>query len=234
MHLNLRLDVRAVFPFAVLPVVHWSTHLCFSCSAILPMLGHPMLCVPPFPAGSCCNRHCFLMSLSVLVLVRHKAVIRGNREHFSVLKASKQTMPPSPFGFHVEWCQRFGAKCESRLPCFTKGKNYFPLFPPYFGKTVLGWLLVPRYVFNCSLCFFMLDGNGGCLLLLRATLQSTLDSTDPDWSYWKDVWRALTPQKLLLYLVIHSVLMSYAAVMIHQHITSHNLCFNLLGICCIW
>lgn len=138
---------------AQLPSCWLCTHLCFSSAAILPVLEHHVLCVLPVSAGSCCNRHCFFMSCSALVLEKHKAVIWGNREHFSVLKSSKQTTPPSPFGFHVEWCQRFGAKGQSGLACFIKGKNYFPLFPPYFEKTVLGWLLVPRDVFNCSLCF---------------------------------------------------------------------------------
>lgn len=84
MHVNLKREGGAVFPFAVLLV-----------------LKRHVLRVPPFPAGSCCHRRCFLMSLSAPFSLEHKAVVEVI-ECFPVLKAGKQTMPPSPFAFHAE------------------------------------------------------------------------------------------------------------------------------------
>lgn len=106
-----------------------------------------------------------------------KAVIGGNKRTLFCTQSKQTSNASFPLWLPCRMKSRCCANGQSRLPCFIKGKSYFTLFPPYLGKTVLGWLLVPRDDFNCSLYFFILGGNGGCILLLRCKFQSTLDST---------------------------------------------------------
>lgn len=134
----------------------------------------------------------------------------GNRKQFHVVKASKQTIPaslPAPYlGIHVERCQRYHAKNESRSPCFLKGSDRFPFLPFCFCKALLSWFLVLRSILNSYLCFTVLDlkKKKSTYVVFNMESQCQLGSAGPSliWRMYRKHWHLR--QQPMLYLMIHS------------------------------
>lgn len=113
---------------------------------------------------------------------------------------------PAPYlGIHVERCQRYNAKSESRSPCFLKGNDRFPFLPFYFCKTVLSWFLVLRSILNSYLCFTVLDKKKkSTYVVFLVEFQCQLESADPNLMgrMYRKHWHLR--QQPMLYLMIHS------------------------------